>query len=64
MGVQRVSRLREVDVQALDAARLEPLIGRERMVRFEQVAEAAQAILAGCSVLNEPPCFVFSRQPK
>jgi trehalose synthase len=52
MGVQRVSRLREVDVQALDAARLEPLIGRERMVRFEQVAEAAQAILAGCSVLN------------
>jgi trehalose synthase len=52
MAVQRVSRLREVDVQALDAARLEPLIGRERMVRFEQVAEAAQAILAGRSVLN------------
>jgi trehalose synthase len=52
MGVQRVPRLREVDVHALDAARLEPLIGRERMLRFEQVAEAAQAILAGCSVLN------------
>ena len=52
MALRRGSRLREVEVQALDAARLEPLIGRERMVRFEQVAEAAQAILAGCSVLN------------
>jgi trehalose synthase len=52
MAVQRVSRLREVEVQALDAARLEPLIGRERMARFEQVAEAAQAILAGRSILS------------
>jgi trehalose synthase len=52
MAVQRAARLREIDVQAFDAARLEPLIGRERMVQFEQVAEAAQAILAGCSVLN------------
>ena len=51
MALRRGSRLREVEVQALDAARLEPLIGRERMVRFEQVAEAAQAI-PGCSVLN------------
>ena len=43
----RRSRLREVDVQALDAARLEPLIGLERMARYEAVAEAAQAALAG-----------------
>jgi trehalose synthase len=52
MTVPRVSRLREVEIQALDAARLEPLIGRERMAQFERVAEAAQASLAGCSVLN------------
>lgn len=45
-------RLREVDVQALDAARLEPLIGTERMAEFERAAEAAQAALAGRSVLN------------
>jgi len=42
----------EVEVQALDAARLEPLIGTERMARFEQTAEAARETLAGASVLN------------
>ena len=45
-------RLQEVDVQALDAARLESLVGAERMRRFEQVADAAQASLAGRAVLN------------
>lgn len=45
-------RLREVDVHAIDAAKLEPLIGAERMARFEQAAEAARETLAGSSVLN------------
>jgi len=49
---QQSSKLHEVEVQALDAARLEPLIGSERMAQFERVAEAAQAALAGSSVLN------------
>jgi hypothetical protein len=31
MAVQQKLRLRDVEVQALDAARLEPLIGRDRM---------------------------------
>src|ERR1039458_6109090 len=33
-------RLQEVDVQALDAARLESLVGAERMARFEEAADA------------------------
>jgi trehalose synthase len=45
-------RLHEVDVQAIDAARLEPLIGVERMARFDRVAEAARESLAGSTVLN------------
>lgn len=45
-------RLHEVEVQALDAARLEPLIGSDRMRRFEAIAEATQAALAGRAVLN------------
>ena len=44
--------MREVSVQALDAARLEPLIGPERMRRFEAIADATQARLAGRAVLN------------
>jgi hypothetical protein len=48
----RTGRLREVEVEALDAARLEPLIGPERMARFEQIADATQHALAGRSVLN------------
>ena len=52
MKSPRTSTLHEVDVQALDAARLEPLIGTERMAQFERVAEAAQTALAGRSVLN------------
>jgi trehalose synthase len=46
------SRLHEVDVQAIDAARLEPLIGAERMEQFEQAAAVAREALAGSSVLN------------
>jgi len=44
--------LHEVDVQAIDAARLEPLIGAERMAQFERVAEVAREALAGSTVLN------------
>jgi trehalose synthase len=44
--------LHEVDVQAIDPARLEPLIGPERMASFEQTAELARQTLAGSSVLN------------
>jgi len=52
MSGQTNSRLQEVDVQALDAARLESLIGAERMARFEAVADAAESALAGHAVLN------------
>jgi trehalose synthase len=45
-------QLREVEVQALDAARLESLIGPQRMARFEAAADAAQAALEGHTVLN------------
>jgi trehalose synthase len=45
-------KLQEVEVQAIDAARLEPLIGAERMARFEDTAERARARLAGRPVLN------------
>ncbi len=45
-------RLCEVEVQALDAARLEPLIGPDRMRRFEVIAETTRAALAGRAVLN------------
>ncbi|HET8820479.1 MAG TPA: glycosyltransferase [Thermoleophilaceae bacterium] len=48
----RVTRLQEVEVEALDAARLEPLIGPERMAQFEQIADATQRALAGRTVLN------------
>ena len=40
MTVRQPSRLHEVEVQALDAARLEPLIGPERLAQFERIAEA------------------------
>jgi trehalose synthase len=45
-------RLHEVDVRAIDAARLAPLIGPERMARFERAADLARATLAGRPVLN------------
>jgi trehalose synthase len=52
VNIRRNPKLHEVDVQAIDAARLEPLIGAERMARFERTAEAARETLAGSSVLN------------
>jgi trehalose synthase len=52
VSVRKESRLHEVDVRALDAAKLEPLIGVERMARFERAAEVARGTLAGSSVLN------------
>src|SRR5215475_9053975 len=52
MSIRENPRLHEVDVKAIDAARLEPLIGAERMARFEQAAESARETLAGSSVLN------------
>src|ERR1700675_4030581 len=52
MAVREKTRLHEVEVQALDAARLEPLIGPERMARYEAIADATQAAMAGRSVLN------------
>jgi trehalose synthase len=52
VSVRENPRLHEVDVQAIDAARLEPLIGTERMLSFERTAEAARETLAGSSVLN------------
>jgi trehalose synthase len=45
-------RVTEVAVQALDAARLEPLIGPERMAAYEAAAETANAALEGRAVLN------------
>jgi trehalose synthase len=52
VSVHKEPRLHEVDVQAIDAAKLEPLIGVERMARFEEAAEVARGTLAGSSVLN------------
>ena len=43
---------REVELHALDVARLEPLIGRERMARVEAATEAAEAALAGRTVIK------------
>src|SRR5271165_4312603 len=52
MGGRQDKGLQEVSVRALDVARLESLIGPERMARFEAAAEASQATLAGRMVLN------------
>jgi trehalose synthase len=52
MSVEARPRLQEVDVQALDAARLEPLIGPERTASYEAIAEATEELLRGRAVLN------------
>ena len=52
MAVREHLRLQEVDVQALDAARLEPLIGPERVARYEGIAEATESAMRGRTVLN------------
>jgi trehalose synthase len=46
------TNVQEVAVQAIDVARLESLIGSERMTRFERIAEEAQEALAGRAILN------------
>jgi trehalose synthase len=48
----KTAGLHEVEVQAVDAERLEPLIGVERMRQFERAAEATRQALAGGSVWN------------
>jgi trehalose synthase len=52
MTVEERTRLQEIDVQALDAARLEPLIGPGRMTRYEAIADATESLLRGRTVLN------------
>jgi trehalose synthase len=52
MSAHEQRRLHEGEVQAIDAARLEPLIGSERMARFERSAEIAREALGDSSVLN------------
>src|SRR5512132_2604480 len=52
MAVREHLRLQEVDVQALDAARLEPLIGPERIARYEGIAEATESAMRGRTVVN------------
>jgi trehalose synthase len=52
MPVPRTRQLQEVEVQALDPARFEPLIGVERMRRFEAIAESTRLALGDRSVLN------------
>jgi trehalose synthase len=47
-----MGRVREVDVQASSAAALAPLIGDERMARYEATAQAARDVLGGRTVLN------------
>lgn len=44
--------MREVAVQAIDARRLEPLIGEPRMAHYLAEAEEARRLLAGRSVIN------------
>ena len=52
MSVKEHTRIQEVEVQALDAARLEPLIGLERTARYEAIAEATESLLEDRAVLN------------
>jgi len=44
--------MREVAVQAIDATRLEPLIGEQRMAQYLAEAGKARELLAGRSVVN------------
>lgn len=52
MSVKEHTGIQEVAVQALDAARLEPLIGPDRTARYEAIAEATELLLGGRTVLN------------
>jgi len=46
------ARMHEVAVEAIDATRLEPLIGEQRMARYLAEAVEARRLLAGRSVVN------------
>ena len=52
MAIAAPTRLHEVEIQALEPARLEPLVGPDRMRRFEQAAETVRAALCGRPVVN------------
>jgi trehalose synthase len=52
MSAQAHRRLQEVVVHAIDAARLAPLIGAERMARYEAAAVAARELLGDRTVFN------------
>jgi trehalose synthase len=52
MNEQGQGRMREVAVQAIDATRLEPLIGEERMARYLAEAAEARRLLTGRSVVS------------
>ncbi len=47
-----MAKIQEVQLQALDPQRLEPVIGAERAARFATVANAAREMLAGRTVVN------------
>ena len=47
-----MTKVQEVQIQGLDPARMEPVIGPERAARFEELATMARAMLAGRAVLN------------
>jgi trehalose synthase len=51
-GLGRGEGAGEVELRPLDVARLELLIGAERMARFEAVAESARVALEGRTVVN------------
>lgn len=52
MSARGQGRLQEVTVQAIDGARLAPLIGPERMAQYEAAAAAARGLLDGRTVVN------------
>lgn len=52
MAIRTVRGVSDVEIEPLDPARLEPLIGSERMQRFGDAAEAARRILDGRRVIN------------
>ncbi|MBS1870225.1 MAG: glycosyltransferase [Actinobacteria bacterium] len=52
MSVEGHGRMREVAVQAIDAARLEPLIGAARMEQYLAEAERARELFAGRAVVS------------
>jgi len=52
MSDEGQGRMQEVSVQAIDAARLEPLIGPDRMARYMDEAAVARELLDGRSVVN------------